>query len=236
MIEIAICDDDGFAVEKVTKECEKFFDRRNVEYNITQELSGENLLKELAADKIDLLFIDIDMPNINGFQVVAQLQLVKKVETVVFITNQHHLVFDSFTYHPFGFIRKEMLGSELAGVLKRYWEQYVEAQKQCSVKVDGVERKIKISDIIYIESRKHELLINTISGGLKLRSSFQAFEELLESTQFIRIHQGYLVNARFIDLIGKCECQLKTNEIIPMSRHRREQVKRQFAQYLRERE
>lgn len=236
MMKIVVCDDDRFVVERVAKECGYFFDKKKIKYNINQELSGENLLEEGKTEPIDLLIIDIDMPGMNGFEVVEQLQLLKRVETVIFITNQTHLVYDCFPYHPFEFIRKEMLEQELTRVLNRYWGNYIEGQKQCVFKVNGIERKITIADIVYIESRGHELYVNTMSEVIKFRSSFTDIENILGTESFIRLHHGYLVNAKFINLIGKCECQLKTNKIIPMSRHRREQVKSQFAQYLKERD
>lgn len=236
MIKVTICDDDAFIVEKVSKECLIFFKKENIKCDIKQTLSGKMLLKELETEEINLLIIDIDMPEMNGFEVVEQLQLLKKVESVVFITNQNHFVYECFSYSPFGFIRKEKLEKELDSVLNRYMKKYMQEQKKYMFKADGIEREVLISDIIYIESNGHELYVHTTSDVLKLRGTFYEMEEILGKEQFIRVHHGYLINARFIELIGKNECQLKTNISIPMSRSHREQVKNQYAQYLRMRD
>lgn len=236
MIKVAICDDDAFFVEKVAKECAIFFGSKSIEYDIRQALSGKMLLKELETQEINLLIIDIDMPQMTGFEVAEQLRLIKKVEEVVFITNQNHLVYECFPYSPFGFIRKEALEKELFRVLDRYLEKYMERQKKYTFKVDGIEREIVISDIVYIESKGHELLLNTTGEIFKLRGTFQEVEEVLGKEQFIRVHQGYLINAQFISWIGKNECHLKTNQSIPVSRYRMRQVKNQYTNYLRMRD
>lgn len=230
-IKLSVCDDDIYIVEKISEICTRFFENENVGCDIYRTSSGEELIKQ--SQKGDLLIIDIDMPEMNGFEVVEQLQLLKKVENVVFVTNLSQLVYECFSYMPFGFVRKEILEEELLVVLQRYISKYMKENKVYRLKINGIEQEIKDSDIVYLESRGHEVFIQLNTEKVQLRESLRHMEQLLGDGNFIRIHHGYLVNAEYIKMIGKNMCDLKINESLPMSRHRREKVKKQYAQYLR---
>ena len=108
----------------------------------------------------DLIFLDIDMPSINGIQFATTLS---NNTIVIFITNMEHLVFDSFKVHPFDFIRKSQMNKELSYTLKAVFNLIDEKNKYLILKIKQGKVKIKINDILYCETTDHITTIYTIN-------------------------------------------------------------------------
>ena len=102
--------------------------------------------------------IDIDMPEVNGFEAASYLKKWNRECCIVFVSNKDDLVFQSLVYHPFFFIRKAHLDEELE-------PQMLELQKKAGKKVPQIELqtgrqsvKLALRDIWFVESEKNYLL------------------------------------------------------------------------------
>lgn len=113
MYNIAICDDEIKTLENIATMIKDKFSSMNIEGNYNTCNYPEELLKILDKEKIDVLFLDIDMPKISGMD-IGQYILNKSMDTLlIFVTSHDALVYESFKYHPFGFIRKSHLEDEI---------------------------------------------------------------------------------------------------------------------------
>ena len=113
---IAICDDEIKIQEEIAAFINKDFSRSRVTYFS----DGESFLASIRGcpeNLPDLLLLDIDMPGISGMEVAAALAEEKARTLIVFVTAHDELVYDSFKYHPFAFVRKKFLEEELLSVL-----------------------------------------------------------------------------------------------------------------------
>ena len=119
MIKVAFCDDETKILEDLSVKIKKEFEKINCEIDLYTTENSIRLLEYLKSCTVDILFLDIDMPTISGMD-IAEALLNSKIKTLlVFVTGQDALVYKSFKYHPFGFIRKAFFDDEIDRVVKR---------------------------------------------------------------------------------------------------------------------
>lgn len=74
MLKIALCDDEPVTLDLLKNEIDALLQAQNLEYQIASYASGLSLLQDFSAKGFDVLFLDIDMPDVSGFQVAEALQ------------------------------------------------------------------------------------------------------------------------------------------------------------------
>lgn len=118
MIKVAFCDDEAKILEDFSVKIKSEFEKLSCEIDLYTTKNSIELLEYLKNYTVDILFLDIDMPTISGME-IAQTLLNSEIKTLlVFVTGQDALVYKSFKYHPFGFIRKTYFDEEISGVVK----------------------------------------------------------------------------------------------------------------------
>lgn len=181
------------------------FKKLSVNVEISIFTSGNIVLHHHKQKHYDILFLDIFMPESSGFDVAKKIRNMSLRTHIVFVTAKQELVYDSFEYHPFYFIRKQpikALYTELEHVVKKLLVIFKQ-EKQIDIIDSGVGcTQIAVRDILYIKSEKHYLLYHLTSQNpipIKERSTIGDKEPTLCEYDFFRPHQRYLVNMHHID-------------------------------------
>ena len=128
-MKIAVCDDESKILEEIAAFIEKEFPGSRV-LTFSDGQSFLSAVKSAPEKEPEVLLIDIDMPGMSGMEVAAALAEEKSRTLIVFVTAHDELVYDSFKYHPFAFVRKKYLEDELRAVLK-----------DCQKEIDGRSRR-----------------------------------------------------------------------------------------------
>ncbi len=92
---------------------------------------------------------------------------------------------------------------------------------------NGITSKIRLSQIYYVESLRHQIILHSINGEMVERKTLSQFLKEIESTDFIQIHKSYVVNKRFIQEIKNQEVILKEQTHLPIGRSYKESLKEQ---------
>ena len=222
MIRIAICDDDTFFLNYFNRLIVSVFN--GASNAIDCYTSPKELMK--SSKKYDIIFLDIEMPEINGIELACKYQ--RNETIIVFVTNRDALVFDAYnTTDTFGFVRKSYLKSDLKNIITRLNNESF-TLASIAVKIGKKVIKIKCSEIIYIEKSSNNVIIHTQSGVYSERRTLAELEKLLLQYGFERCHIGYLVNTKYIYLIDNTEILLTNSERIPLSRRNIKRVKSTF--------
>lgn len=224
-IHVAICDDNV----QVLKEIEEYIGSINEndirDLCISTYSNPMVLLKHLDEAEIDILLLDIDMPYVNGME-IAKLILEKQLPIlVIFLTSQESLVYDSFQYQPFSFIRKSMYQKELRDTLLRAINK-LSKHKVLVVQQGGELQKIDLSTVLYIEADGNYIKIVTKTKTIRHRDTISGMERNLSSKGFVRIHKGFLVNSEAVYRINSDKVILINEEEIPIGRNGREEAKK----------
>jgi two-component system, LytTR family, response regulator len=156
----------------------------------------------LKQNPVDLIFLDINIPHMSGLEMLDEI---KRKPLIIFTTAYADYAVDSYNYDavdyllkPFEFERFQMAIDKVEKRLKEFIKQ-----KHFIFIKDGLKNiKIEFEDILFVKGSGNYLDIFTDKKNYSPRMTFSELEEKLPSSQFIRIHQSYIVN---IDQIQKIE-------------------------------
>lgn len=183
---------------------------------------------QIKNDNPDLLFLDINMPDLDGLSFIPMLnpkpQIILTTAYDQYALKAFELEVKDYLLKPFSFERF------YKSVLRLYQNQSIKQQpEKKEIKLDTSEesdyiflkvghkiQKIAIKDIIYIEGMKDYLRIHTAREKIMTLLSFSKLEELLPATKFVRVHRSFMVAIDKIDHIEKKRIKI-SDQIIPIS-------------------
>lgn len=223
MIRAAICDDEPTILDYLHEHISKEFKRQGADIQIDKFTSGKDFLKAHKAEQFDVAFLDIKMPDIDGFEVAKELRGSSDNTKIIFVTTEDGLVYDSFDYQPFWFIPKtnpEILKTKLKTVIQKLIDKIAQNRKICLKLPHGEEKYIYSNSILYIYSQSNYLNIVTESETINIREKINVFFEKLPQQTFVRIHNRYIVNMQQIAAVDCTDYKivLKNEEVQYVSR------------------
>lgn len=228
-MKIYICDDE----EKILQDLSVLVSSCCPDSRIQTFSSGIELINCLYKQECDILLLDIDMPDINGMEAAQKLLALQKKPILVFVTSHDELVYESFQYHPFGFIRKRFYKEELPKLLQECVEELKKQVQHFCFQRGGRNIRLLLSEISYFEADGNYLKVFTKQGEYRFRSTMTAVEHTLQSFGFIRIHKGFLVNQEMIKTINSEETELLDGTKLPIGKVYAESAKRHVMRYMR---
>lgn len=226
---IYVCDDEIEILNRIADAISAYMPDSAVEIFS----GGKAVADALATKPCDLLFLDIDMPDIGGMEIACRLNRLEQKPLLVFVTNHDELVYESFQYHPFGFIRKNYFAQEIEKTLDDCRQELYFRTKHFCFRMNGQETALLLSDILYFEADGNYLKLCALSGQYHLRSTILAVEEQLGADGFLRIHKGFLVNRAAVRVVGREELELVNRDRLPLGDKYAETAKREILQYMR---
>ncbi|MGN1084799.1 MAG: LytR/AlgR family response regulator transcription factor [Lachnospiraceae bacterium] len=226
---IFLCDDEPQILSDIAKKVSECLP----DSEIQTCSSGAELLGRLETQDCDILLLDIDMPDMNGLEVAKCLAFRKQKPLLLFVTSHDELVYDSFQYHPFGFLRKSYFSSEIAGVLADCIRELKGKDKHFCFRTDGNEVRLFLSDILYFEAEGNYLKLFSKGQSYRFRSTLSAVENTLTDCGFLRIHKGFLINQAAVKLLNAEEAQLLDGTVLPLGKNYAKAAKEQLLRYMR---
>lgn len=227
MIKVAFCDDNEEILNTIKGIVKKMhIDKDEVSYSYYS--NPEILKSDNDKDVFDAIFLDIQMPEMDGMELADELRKNSRDVYISFLTNRDDLVFKSFEYQPFAFIRKEEVNDELPGVLRRLLDRLHEDMVFCDPFITDSGEKILAGRILYIESYKHYLKVFHNNTMTQVRGKISDVEGLLSPYGFIRVHSGFLVNVKYIYSFSKTEIIMDNKQHIPIGRKWKEEAMKQY--------
>lgn len=231
IIRLAICDDDQAIqsfMQKVILSAVAGYSAKVVCETYTK---AESLYEAAVINPYDLIFLDIEMQDMNGFELCRQLNREVPSSSIVFVSNYSHYVFKAYEFRVLWFVRKEFLTSEIPKAIKKYFERTALSQRTFKVKQGVIYKKIFIQQIVYFECTGHEITVHTVSDTLKFYGSLKKIEEELQPLHFVRTNKNYLVNIKYIFSVNLDNVELMEAITIPLSKEHRKTVKERLAKY-----
>lgn len=233
-----ICDDSREDLDRIEEALKKGLARLEApaEIRCMGFLDGEALYAASREKAFDLLFLDIEMPGLDGFGLAARLCLDRPQTHLVFVSIHESLVYDAPEYMPLWFVRKSRLERDMYKALRQYFRVTTSMRVTYRLKKGFGFRDVPVRDILYVECSGHCLSICR-TDGIKLQKygSLKAMEGELAGCHFLRIHKNYLVNQEYIKEVGKREVYLTDGKVLEMGRDRRTAVRGAMIQFEKER-
>ena len=237
MLKIIFCDDNAqFLTELkpiVEDACQKQLSDQDYEIGPAFG-SGNELIEYIKTHLVDVLLLDIDMPEVSGFEVARILCKDYKHIKIIFMSSYDNFVYSAFDFYPFAYLRKALISKEFPKVLARILEKMKESDCRLMLMTsDGVEM-IDANAIAYVESKRNYISVHLIHGKIYTsRSTLSDFEIQVAHLDFYRIHSGFLLNLEHVEKILDNGYVLVANEAIPIAQRRIQDFKKAYMSYIR---
>jgi DNA-binding LytR/AlgR family response regulator len=180
----------------------------------------------LTSDDVDILFLDIEMPQVTGLDLLTTL---KNPPIVIIITaypeyalKGYELNVLDYLLKPVSFVRF-LNACEKARDYSRYVRKKEMNDEYFFVKCDAKYEKVIVSDIQFIQAMQNYVLIQTTSGRYMTHSTMKYIQEILPAKYFLRVHKSYIVSLKHIDKVEGNVLHVASHQL-PISRDNRDEI------------
>ncbi|WP_108809351.1 LytR/AlgR family response regulator transcription factor [Aquimarina spinulae] len=225
-ISCIIVDDEPTAREIITSHLSKI-DRIEVIATCSNALEAFNCIN---TQKVDLIFLDINMPEISG---ISFAKSINKDIKIIFTTAYREYAIDGFDLHAVDYLLKPIAYERLLNAIHNYFEVYHKTELSKTIETSSNEfifvrsdrrmKKVDFSEIIYIESYSDYVKIHCSSNTIVTRETISTIESKLPQQYFMRTHRSYIIAISRIDSFSNEEI-IVGKKSIPISRNYKAEV------------
>ena len=177
----------------------------------------------LKKQTIDLIFLDIEMPVVNGFDL---LEALNEPPQVILITGSAQYALKAFDYDVTDYLHKPITQERFEASVKRAQENFKlkvaskEDDDHIFVKSNLKKRKVFLNEINWVEALGDYIKLVTDDANIVILSTMKSFEKELPSDKFMRTHKSYIVNLDKVERYNSKTIEI-AKEKLPLSRHKK---------------
>lgn len=218
---------------------ERYGKENHIEVKFTSYGSGSQLLLNFQKRKFDIIFLDVSMPDLSGFETAERIRNVDENVSIVFCTSYYTIsnVSKGFEVDADDFLSKPLLYKKVENILNKiYKKKLLCADEKLFLKCQDGLITLQLSDIIYIHTRNKLLILYTINGEVQNNQRMSELEKRLSKRMFFRCHNSYMVNFDYVEGLKNDHVLVKCNNQqlieIPVSKYKKEEFLQAFAGYV----
>ena len=205
MYHIAIVEDELEFTQQLVGYLKQFEQENHVEFKVSVFRDGADILKDYKRE-YDAVFLDIEMPEVNGMDAAEQIRDMDEEVVLMFITNMAQYAIQGYSVGALDFVMKPITYYTFSLKLKRVLKRIVKKEKEQESIVlqlqDGM-MKLDIRDIYYVEVQNRMLYYYTAKGTYSVKGTLQSVEKQLENYSFAKCNHWYLVNLKHVKEVRK---------------------------------
>jgi len=243
VLRIAICDDDIGFLDSFSRMITKSFTEAGRQVQVSAFSDGKSLIEKVEKEKqfFDIVFLDVEMPVVHGFQVAQRLRELNAAFILLFTTYIEHKSREGYLYGAFRYVFKNNLATEISeavsSIIKKLDDSDIAEEKiTFKYRNSGVleDLTLKKNDIIFIEIEKtRRVILRTIHAEYDvLVKPLSEYAKLLTSPIFVPIMRNYLLNFNHVESIHNGFFMLTGGLTVPLGVNR-EVKKASMEKYLR---
>ncbi|MBD3661248.1 MAG: response regulator transcription factor, partial [Arenibacter algicola] len=165
---------------------------------------------------IDLIFLDVEMPIINGFDLLESLE---NPPQVILITGKPDYALKAFDYDVTDYLYKPISSARFEASIKRAVVRHEQSQnvnpeeEYIFVKSNLKKRKVVLNDIKWVEALGDYIKVVTNEGNIVILSTMKSFEKQLPEDKFLRIHKSYIVNLEKVEKFNSKNLEVEGRKV-----------------------
>lgn len=239
MLRVAICDDIKEYIKKMELYIERYGRENSIEIKMNSYVSGKNLMLSYVEKKYDVIFLDISMPQMDGFETAKRIRKIDKHVTIIFCTSYYTITNaqQGYEVEVNDFLKKPVMYKKIESILNKvYNKKLINAEEKFILKNREGIFFIQISDIIYLEARNKAVVLHTVQRDFVSYQKIYEFEDKLGNGLFFRCHNSFLVNLEYVVALRDMYLILQdANETtIPVSKYRKKELLKYLAKHIGE--
>lgn len=238
MFRIAICDDEEYFRQDLQELVSSYMIDQGYTFQIDTFCSGEEFMS-LGMEMINytIVFLDINMDEINGVTVAKEIRKISKEAYIVFVTAYVDYALEGYKVDVIRYLLKD--NNSIQNAVRECMDAIVEKMGCVIVKKEftfheGGRKAVSLERLVYIESKLHKLEFHVMEDSMKIYTMYATLNDIeteLDHKGFIRVHQSFLVNLKYVINVFRYKAILCNGEELVIPKARYKEVKDSFIAY-----
>ncbi len=231
MISVAVVEDQVNDFLQLKQTLTFFFETEKIEFSLIHYKDALYLLNNYHS-QFHLIFMDIDLPKINGMEAAKQLRKRDRTVNIVFLTKLIQFAINGYEVNALDYILKPVNQYSFSLKMKKVLS-YIKKNncKEITIMVKNAIYHFYTTDIFYIEIISHQLIYHTQKGNFSIRGTMTEAETLFSSYNFKRCNNCYLVNLMYVTGIQGNKVLINSS-LLQISRSRKKEFITAITNYL----
>lgn len=230
MYHIAICDDEREFAAGMKSMLEQYAQETGHTLRISVFEDGRELTENYDPG-IDLIFLDIQMNQMDGLHTAELIRRADEDVSIIFLTSHRQYSLEGYKYQALSYIVKPIKYIRLKTEMDHWIRKYRDKDPYIIVQNDKGSFKIAVKRLHYAETYGRNLLLHTDDGQVISYKNMKELEKELGPHGFYRCHAGFLVNMGFVKKVEKLDIELTSGEKIYVSKPKRKAFMETLAGY-----
>lgn len=212
--------------EMLEQSLSNYFRKQLIDGTVFCYQSAEDFLSKNEVINIDILFLDVKLPGMNGIEFAQKICEQKKDILIILITNTVQYAINGYSFGAFDFILKPIDSNDFTRVMDRALSFLSKRNQTLMINYKNVSKKIAISNILYIEVFGHYIYIHHLYGTDKQYATLKSIENELPHDLFAKCNQSTVVNLSKIEKIIRNDVWINGEKIAISRRTKKEFMER----------
>ena len=225
---IAVCDDESVICRTIygmIKDISKLIDIR---FETDCFSSGEELCDEMKSNPYDLIFLDIELPRMNGVAVGKYIRESLNNETVqiAYISSKQQYAMELFESRPINFLIKPITSEKILTIIEKLLKLHAVDTQIFKFKVRQEFIKLPMSEIIYLSSSGRTVTLVSLDKSYTFYGTLEDIYNEIKNRHFLYIHKSFIVNYRYVRQYEYEQVTLLDGTVLPISQPRRKLIRK----------
>ena len=229
MIAVAIVEDEESASKQLTEYINRYGKEQGEQFQVSLFANVGSFLEPYK--KVDIVFMDIIMPGLNGMDGARQLREIDPETKLVFVTNMAQYAVQGYEVDALDFVVKPVNYKDFSYKMNRVVKAVKNHRRNLlSIEIPGGIQRVCVQDILYVEVEQHTVIYHTTDGEYRVRGTMKNVEQNLQKWHFLRCNNCYLINPRHMEWVRGYELKIG-EDVLQISHPRKKKFLEELADY-----